>query len=270
MAASQSTLSGQVRQLETACRLSLFERQPRGVLLTPEGQALFEITSRLFAAEAEARSYLRGDVVREGGHLRLAADGPFLPLPIVAALEQSRPKLTFALSINNSVRVVDMLLNFRADVGITARLSDDPRLYSRHFTSMKVGLCVPRGHALSGRASVRMAELEGERFVARESGSLTREIFEMNLAEHNVTLGPVLEVSTREGVAEAVASGFGIGAVASAEAGHDPRLRFVPIADARHEIHEYAICLDERRHLPLVRAFFDEAVRWGAELSAAS
>lgn len=268
MAASQSTLSGQVRQLEAASQVSLFERQPRGVMLTPEGQALYEITSRLFAAEAEARAFLRGDVLREGGHLRVAADGPFLPLPILAALERARPKLTFSLSVNNSDRVIDMLLNFRSDVGITARQTDDPRLFSQHIATMGLGLCVPRDHELAQRTRVAMATLEGLRFVMRESGSLTREVFERNLADHGVVLGPVLEVSSREGVNEAVAAGFGAAVVASGEFSQDPRLSFIPIEDARHYIQEYAICLADRRHLPLVRAFFEQAVEWGRSATA--
>ncbi|MNY81807.1 hypothetical protein D3C86_2235700 [compost metagenome] len=35
----------------------------------------------------------------------------------------------------------------------------------------------------------------------------------------------------------------------------------MPIDDAKEVIDEYAICLIERRHLPLIRGFIDEASR---------
>ncbi|WP_083223507.1 MULTISPECIES: hypothetical protein [unclassified Ensifer] len=35
----------------------------------------------------------------------------------------------------------------------------------------------------------------------------------------------------------------------------------MPIDDAKEIIDEYAICLAERRHLPLIRGFIDEASR---------
>ena len=263
LATSQSTLSGQVGQLEASSGVSLFERKPRGAAVTPEGQALFELTTRLFAAEAEVRDFLRDGGGRSGGHLRVAADGPFLPLPILAGLHAIRPRLRISLAIDNSDRVIDALISYRADVGITARCPEDPRLHAHHFLTMNLGLCVPAGHELAGLSSISMKELAGLPFVMRERGSLTREVFEKNVAQHGIELGSVMEISTREGVREAVSTGFGIGVVADREFGHDTRLHFIPISDASHAIREYAVCLAERRHLPLVREFLSKADAWG-------
>lgn len=255
IAASQSTLSGQVRQLEAASGVSLFDRRQRGVVLTPEGQALFEVTKRLFAAESEARAILRGDVRRTGGHIRVAADGAFHPVPILSALQKERPELTFTLLIDNSEQVIEQLVQHRADVGITARIPSDHRLHVRPMLSMRVGIFVRGDHDWAGRHAVVMKDLAGQPFVLRERGSVTREVFEQNLADHNVSSGPVLEVSTRDGVREVVAGGFGLGVVAEQEFGCDTRLRFLPIVDARRTINEYTVCLEDRRHLPLIRDF---------------
>ncbi|SDA71588.1 aminoethylphosphonate catabolism associated LysR family transcriptional regulator [Sinorhizobium sp. NFACC03] len=261
MAISQSTLSSHVRELEAHCGLNLFERKPRGVSLSADGERLFEITSRLFTAEKEANAFLRGEAGSNGGHLRVAADGPILALPILSRLKVDRPKLTFSLAVDNSARVIDQILDYRADVAITAQTPDDPRLYGVHFLSMRIGLCVPVGHPLAERDGVKMRELEGMSFVMRERGSRTREIFERNLAEHGTTVQQIVEISSREGVREAIANGVGCGVVADLEFGHDARLAYVPIDDARELIDEYAICLAERRHLPLIRGFIDEAGR---------
>ncbi|MNL49992.1 HTH-type transcriptional regulator CysL [compost metagenome] len=106
-----------------------------------------------------------------------------------------------------------------------------------------------------------MKHLEGLSFVMRERGSRTREIFEKNLADHGISIHQIVEISSREGVREAIANGVGCGVVADLEFGHDARLSFVPIDDAKEVIDEYAICLAERRHLPLIRGFLDEASR---------
>ncbi|MDQ8731496.1 LysR family transcriptional regulator [Bradyrhizobium sp. LHD-71] len=251
----QSTLSSQVRQLEALSGVRLFERKQRGVVLTPEGQTLFEVTRRLFAAESEARAFLRCDVRRAGGHLRLAADGAFHPVQILTNLQRDRPQLTFTLSLGNSEQVIEHILNHRADVGITARLPADRRLHARPMLSMGIGVFVRADHDWAGRSSLAMKDLGGRPFVMRERGSVTREVFERNLAAHSVGVGPVLEASTPEGVRELVAGGFGLGIVADREFGYDSRLRFLPLTDARILIEEYTVCLDERRRLPLVRDF---------------
>jgi len=255
MAVSQSTLSGQVRQLEAISGVTLFERGPRGVSLTPDGEALYKVTSRLFLALSEAGTMLKSRRV-EGGRLRVAADGTAHTLPILGELRRRRPRLTFSIQVENSDSVIEQIIQYRVDVGITAQLPKDARLHSQPLTSMKVGVFLPKDHPWVPRGSVSIVDLEGQPFVLRERGSRTREVLEQNLTEHGVTLGDVIEVSTREGVRDAVAAGFGVGAIADLEFGNDPRLHFLPLQDARFPINEYVVCLDERRRLPMIAEFF--------------
>lgn len=255
MAVSQSTLSGQVRQLEAISGITLFERGPRGVSLTSDGEALYEVTLRLFSAVSEAGTMLKSHRV-EGGRLRLAADGTAHALPILGELRRRRPKLTFSIQIQNSDSVIEQITQYRVDVGITAQKPKDPRLYIQPLTSMRVGVFLLKDHPWSRRGSVSVEELAEQPFVLRERGSRTREVLEQNLSEHGVTLGDVIEVSTREGVRDAVAAGFGLGAIADLEFGHDARLHFLKLENARFAINEYVVCLDERRHLPMITEFF--------------
>lgn len=251
---SQSTLSGQVRQLEAASGLALFERKARGVTLTRDGEALYRVTSRLFAALAEADTLLRSKQT-EGGRLRVAADGVVHSLPILLALKVRRPKLVFSLVVDNSDSVIEQLLEYRVDIGITAQLPKSERLHVRRLTTMKIGIFLPAQHPWASRGELHVAELQGNPFVLREHGSRTRQVFEQNLALQGTTLGPVLEVSTREGVREAVAAGFGLGVVADLEFGFDSRLRYLPLCDAPLVIEEFVVCLDERKRLPIIADF---------------
>ncbi|MDX6804956.1 LysR substrate-binding domain-containing protein [Terrihabitans rhizophilus] len=259
IAISQPTLSGQVRQLEQLSGTTLFERRQRGVELTAEGEALFEVTRRLFEAEAEARTLLKDDMNRLGGHLRVVADGAFHSVPIIRHLNGKRPRLTFSLAVANSERVIAHLLEYRADVGVTACLAADPRLHLEPLLESRMGAFVSRDHQWTGRDHLVMKDLQDQPFVMRERGSRTRAVFEENLAQHDVGLGQIMEVSTQEGVREAAAAGFGIGISADIEFGHDSRLHFLPILDADILLIEYVTCLAERRRLPLVRDFFESA-----------
>lgn len=254
MSVSQSTLSGQVRQLEAASGVALFERKPRGVELTADGEALYGITGRLFGALGEAARLLKRPT-SGGGRLRIAADGVVHCLPILRALKRRRPKLAFSLVVQNSDSVIEQVLEHRADIGITAQMPKDERLHAHALASMKLGIFLPEGHPWVTRQTLSLADLEGCAFVLRERGSRTRAVFEQNLARKEVALGPVLEVSTREGVREAVAAGFGIGVTADLEFGFDSRLRYVPLRDAPIGIEEYVVCLEECRRLPIVTEF---------------
>ena len=91
--------------------------------------------------------------------------------------------------------------------------------------------------------------------------TITREVLEQAMAAADIRPRSIVEVETREGVREAVAAGFGIGAVFASELGEDRRFRTVAVTDADLAVAEYAVCLQERRRVALVRAFMDEALR---------
>jgi DNA-binding transcriptional LysR family regulator len=66
-----------------------------------------------------------------------------------------------------------------------------------------------------------------------------------------------MQIESREAVREAVAAGLGIGVVSEAEFDRDKRLSALRVRDARLEITEHVVCLQERRRLRIVRAFLE-------------
>ena len=258
-AASQPTLSAQVRALEAGSGVALFNRSGRTISLTPLGHSLFALTTRLFAAEDEARALLAGTLTLARGQLRVAADSPAHVMPPLAQLKRWHEGVTFTLRIGNSSEVIGHVLDFEADVGVTAKQTSDPRLYSRKLRRDRLVLFVPTQHGWARRRSVRIAELTERELVIRERGSITRELFETRLAESGVRPRHLIEVQTREAVREAVLAGFGIGIVFKSELGEDAQTHPISVGDVDLVVTEYVICLEERRGLPLVRSFFQAA-----------
>lgn len=263
---SQPTLSGQVKALEETYRVRLFERRGRGVQLTELGQNLHALTLRLFALEGEAQALLAGTRALQRGHLRIAADSAYQAIPIVARLKAQYAGLSFALSIGNSAAVLQQLLDYEADVAVMAKLTSDPRLHTLPFRRDRLVLFVPRAHPWGTRKRIKLAELKDQDLVLRERGSITREVFEETLAGAAIKPATIIEIQTREGVREAVAAGFGLGVVFESEFGDDARFQALHVADADLGVAEYVLCLQERRRLALVRAFFDVAAALAKEM----
>lgn len=258
---SQPNLSGQVTALERAYGVRLFDRRGRSVTPTETGRQLQLVSTRLFTAEQEARALLAGEQSLTRGHLRIAADSAHHAVPIMAALRRRAGELTFALSIDNSATVLERLLRHEADVAVMARSVSDPRLHALRLRRDRVVLFAPSSHPFGRRGRVQLAALAEQDLVLRERGSITREVVEQAMAAANIRPRAIIEVQTREGVSEAVAAGFGIGAVFESELAPDRRLRRVVVSDRDLAVAEYAVCLQERRRVALVRAFMDEAMR---------
>ncbi|HVL73473.1 MAG TPA: LysR substrate-binding domain-containing protein [Beijerinckiaceae bacterium] len=257
---SQPTLSAQVRGLEEAHGVRLFDRRGRGVALTPLGQSLYAVTARLFTAEDEAMDLLAGARTLGRGHLRVAADSASHVMPLLAELKRRHGGLTFSLRIGNSSDVLAQVLDYAADVAVTALQTSDPRIHSLRLRPDRLVVFVPVDHPLAGRAGIPIGALKGADLVIRERGSITREVFESRLAEAGVRPGALVEVQSREAVREAVAAGFGIGIIFESEFGRDPAFAKLDVTGADLAVAEYVVCLEERRRIPLVRGFLD-AVR---------
>ena len=231
---------------------------------TETGRQLHGITTRLFAVQDEARALLAGEQALTRGHLRIAADSAHHVVPIMAALRDRAEGLTFALSIDNSAVVLERLLRHEADVAVMAKSISDPRLHAVRLRTDRVVLFVPTRHPLARRGRAPLSSLAGQSLVLRERGSITREVIEQAMAAADIRPDAIVEVQTREGVREAVAAGFGIGAVFASELGEDRRFRRILVTDTDLNVAEYAVCLQERRRVALVRAFMDEATTRGA------
>lgn len=259
---SQPTLSAQVRGLEEAYGVRLFDRVGRTVRLTPLGQSLFVITARMFAAEDEAEALLAGIRTLSRGHLRIAADSATHVMPALGRIRERHPGLTFSLTIGNSSDVLQQLLDYSADVAVTAKQTSDPRIFSVRLRADRLAGFVRADHPFAVRASIPIEAFVGQDIVLRERGSVTREVFEVRLAEAGVKPGHLLEVQTREAVRDAVSTGFGIGVIFGSEFREGEGLTQIEITGADLSVAEYAVCLEERRRLPLVRGFL-EAVQEG-------
>ncbi len=254
---TQPTLSGQVAALEARYGVKLFERRGRGIELTDLGRGLRDITRRLFGQETEAEQLLTSAQGLTAGLLRVGADAPYQVIPLLARFSRRHPGIRLSMSFGNSERVLQELLDRRCDIAVLPDIESDARIHAVPFRRDRLVVFVPRDHAWAGRRSLRFAELAGQNLVLREPGSTTRAVLDRALAEAGVKPGRALEIGSREAVREAVAAGLGIGAVFESEFGRDPRLHRLQLRDVDLHAVEYAACLQERRPVRVVRAFFD-------------
>jgi len=251
---SQPAITVQVKALEAQYGVRLFERRGRGIALTDLGRTLLTLTRRMHELDAEVEGLLgaRRDLV--AGDLRLAADGPYHVIDLLAAVRARYPALDVSVEVGNSEDVLASLIDWRADVAVLGRAVEGPHLDAVEIGRHEVVLMVPAEHPFAAAGAVPLAALDGVPMVWREAASATRSVMAAALDAAGVRPTLALEISSREAVREAVAAGFGIGVVQAPEFGHDDRLVAVRIADVRIETGEWAVALAERREAPLVRA----------------
>lgn len=254
---TQPTLSDHVKALEERYGVKLFKRQGRGVALTSLGHALLDITRRKFSLEAEAEQLLSMAKGMMSGRLRVAADGPYLVVPLLGAFCRRYPGINISMNFGNTEQVLQDLLELRADIAVFADFDNDDRLYAFPYRVEKLVVFVNKEHSWSRRHSIKLEDLTDQRLIVREQGSVTRSVFDQALRQKAVQPERLLEIGSREGVREAVAAGLGVGVIADGELGHDDRLVALEVRDADLNVTEYLACLKEAHPIPVVQAFFE-------------
>jgi LysR family transcriptional regulator, low CO2-responsive transcriptional regulator len=259
---SQPTVTIQLRQLESAYRVELVHRTPKGLQLTDIGRALFALSERIFALEQEAVSLLTKASGVLTGELRVGGVGPYFVMRLFAAFSEAYPAIQLSLALNNSEEVIKGLREYRTDVGLVGQPAGHPapegRLCAVPYSRQNVVLFVHRDHRWAKRDGIELEELADEPLILRESGSVSRRALEEALAAAEVQVNPALEVS-REGVWEAVAAGLGAGITTDVEFPRDKRLHMLHILDADVATDAWVISLRERQEAPLVKAFMNLA-----------
>ena len=254
---SQPTVTTQVRFLEETYGVELFYRRGHKVTLTPLGEQLYEMAQRIFALEGETVHLLEDSGELKSGMLRVGAVGPFHVTEMLARFNGHYPGVEVSVRVGNSEIVQQELLDYRTDVAVLAQFTDDPRFHSVPYSRHPVVLSVHRSHRFASRASVRIAELQGEGLLIREEGSTTRKALEDALAKAGVEPRVLMEIGSREAIREAVIMGVGVGPVSEKEFVPDPEIRMVRVSDAEMYTHAHVVCLEERRQARLVRAFLE-------------
>ena len=219
LAVTPPAVSLQIRQLETACGVTLFERLGRQVRLTDAGELLREYVARIFALVSDAEVAMERNPGFANAHLRLVTSATaatyYLP-PLWTALARRYPTLHVSVAVENSQRVRERILSLTDDIGVLADASAHPDLVFVPFVNDPLVVIVAPRHPWARRRTISVKALRGQRLILREVGSASRALVERQLKSHNIPCQASMEIASNEVIKRAVEIGNGIGVMSRA------------------------------------------------------
>jgi DNA-binding transcriptional LysR family regulator len=165
---AQPSVSQQIRTLEAELGVPLFERNRRGVALTPAGSALLEEARDLLSRADQAATLARAVGAGQRGRLRMSLTRSLtggVAGAIVAAYRARYPEVELVLSLGTTMLHVEQLHAGEIDVGFVRPPLEDPGLQELRLGREPMVCVLPRGHRLTRRTSVRPADLRNEPLV---------------------------------------------------------------------------------------------------------
>ncbi|MGI9386643.1 MAG: LysR substrate-binding domain-containing protein [Methyloligellaceae bacterium] len=251
----QPTISTHVGNLEKYFGAQLLHRSKRRIQLTPEGENLFRITSDIFGYEQEAIDYLRSLKSMDAGELKFCAVRPYDVMELLDALRKKRRGIKYSVRLQSSENVIDDLIQFRSDIGIVSREFSDPEIHSVFYRQHKVFVVVNKSHRLAKKSHIQLADLDGEEMIVRTARSTTQAAFNQAAAKAGITINPVFEMESREGVREAIIRDMGIGVISETVYAPHKDIRPLVVDDADIFTRAYIVCLASRIERPLIKDF---------------
>ncbi|MFE5712759.1 LysR family transcriptional regulator [Streptomyces sp. NPDC056501] len=207
---AQSSVTGQIRSLESSLGVELFERLGSRIRLTEAGERLLPYARRMTELAEEARTAVATAAEPTGtiavGTMESLTSYRLPPLLEYFHHRYPKVRLTLRPTLGDATR--QALRQGTYDVGFLMEPGTEHEgLESEVLAPEPLVLVAGPGHPLAGRTGLTSADLAAARLVGTEPGCPYRDLFEEELREW---APPFMEFGTIEATKRGVTSGLGV------------------------------------------------------------
>jgi DNA-binding transcriptional LysR family regulator len=209
----QATVSERLKALETEMGADLFERQGRGVTLTPAGEAFRPYAERALEVLREAREAAHAAHSGETGQVTVAATvtaGAYLLAPALVAFRRAHPNVEVRVRSVHSWDAPSLILDGVVHLALISGPNLHPQIESVAAFTGRLVLVTAKSHAHAQRAW-SLSDLAREQFLVSYWGPASQRFLEQVRAAGEA--GPWLELSPVELVKGMLLAGTGVSLV---------------------------------------------------------
>ncbi|WP_238366654.1 LysR family transcriptional regulator [Mesobacterium pallidum] len=209
---SQSAVSRQIRALEESLNTTLFHRHARGLILTEQGELLFDATAAMSKRLEAASARIKDSEEEVFGELRVTttiAFGSLWLAPRLPKLYEKYPDLNIDLMLEE--RVLDLPMR-EADVAIRMKEPSQADLIRRRLMSVRMRLYASPDYIRAKGLPERLEDMGNHRLIC-QSPSSTQVSAGASLVAELMTydVHSLLTVNNYFGVLQGVLNDLGIG-----------------------------------------------------------
>jgi len=255
---SQSAVSRQIRALEEMLNATLFHRHARGLILTEQGELLFDATTAMNKRLDAAAARIRDSEEEVFGDLRVTTTIGFGSLwlaPRLPQLYKSYPDLRIDLMLEE--RVLDLPMR-EADVAIRMKEPSQADLIRKKLMSIKMRLYATRQYLDSAGTPEKIEDIANHRLICQNPAAVQVNAG-ATMVQHLMTFNiqSLLTVNNYFGVLQGVIHNLGIGVLPDyLDLEHEGLVHVLPEVDSS-DVPVFLAYPEELRHSKRISAFRD-------------
>ncbi len=210
---SQSAISRQILLLEEELNEAVFLRVGRRIRITPAGEALLQLSHRVFqdlrdtvALIGDSRQALRGPVRLVGGMTVSLYVFPTL----LREFQRVHPQSEIKIWAGATDRCIAAIRAGTADLGLLTLPIDTPDLVTAPALEEELLLVTSPAHPLARKKRIVAQDLRRQNFVLFESGSNTRRVLDEFFVRESIEPQIVMETENVEIIKALVRTNLGV------------------------------------------------------------
>lgn len=227
---TQPAVTFQIKQLEEHLNTRLFERSHGRIALTPAGEMVLGYAEKILTLSEELETRVGELTGAISGPLLLGASTTvaeyYLPR-ILGEFKAAHPHVQAHMTVANSETIETRVAEHALDLGLIESASHLPGVHTEICCEdVLVMICSPN-YKLAKAKRVSAAEIAGEPFVIRESGSGTREFSDQYFQQNKISpdaINVVMELGSPEAIKGVIATGLGISILSRATVAKELKL----------------------------------------------
>ena len=258
---SQSAVSRQISALEDSMSVKLFHRHARGLMLTEQGEMLYQTVQKVFHELAMVEARLSETRDHPSGPLKVTTTvsfGSTWLTPRIKEFVELYPEVDFSLILSDTELDLSMR---KADIGIRMTPPRQPDLIQRNLLALHTHIYGSQQYLDANGVPDTPEDLDNHKLVVY-GDDLPLPAPSVNWlldvgADPDVARRPVLRVNNIYGIYRAVRSGLGLAALPDYMIPDDVNLvKVLPDLDGP-EIQAYFVYPEELRHSKRIAVFRD-------------
>lgn len=268
---SQPAVSMQIKQLEGALGLPLFEHIGKQIQLTEAGRETLHASRAITRELANLEQTLADQQGLKGGSLTVSAASTtsVFAARLMALFRSLHPDVRISLNVVNRETLLQHLTGNLIDLALMGQPPDGLGLVALPFMENPLVVIAAANHPLATTKRIPLARLLKEPLVGREQGSGTRSALEKFLAEKGMGYQAAMEMNKNEAIKQAVEAGLGVGVVSLHTVQAELESHRLCILDAQGfplRRQWYLVQREGKRPSPAARAFTQLVLREAAKL----
>lgn len=208
---TQPAVSLAIKELEQYYSVRLFDRIGRRLQITDAGKQFLQYAihiSDLFKdMETGLRDWGAKGILRIGASITIGSQ--FLP-GYVKAYADIYPGIDVHAVVEPADRLEKKLLANELDFALTEGITHDPNIVSENYMEDHLSVIGSAEKGWTQGQIISLTEFKNQRFLLREPGSGTREVFDRAVAQFGISITPSWESMSTTALINAVIHGLGV------------------------------------------------------------